>query len=49
MQQFLGLPAVPLTAAVGKLERRSLSQAIVNYWDLKRHFAGSRWAAFFEE
>jgi hypothetical protein len=49
VQQFLDLPAVPLTAAVGKLERRSLSQAIVNYWDLKRHFAGSRWAAFFEE
>jgi len=46
---FLELPLAPLTAAVGKLETRSLADAIVNYRELKRHFAGTRWAAFFED
>lgn len=49
VQKFLHLPAEPLTAAVGKLEQRSLSDSIVNYRQLKRHFAGSRWALFFED
>jgi hypothetical protein len=49
VQQFLQVPAVPLTAAVSKLERRPLSQSIVNYGELKRHFAGGRWAHFFDE
>ncbi|MBL8659792.1 MAG: hypothetical protein JNM75_08560 [Rhodospirillales bacterium] len=49
VQDFLQLPLAPLTAAVGKLETRSLADAIANYGDLKRHFADTRWAAFFED
>ena len=49
MLEFLGVSAISLTAAVAKLEQRSIVESIVNYHALKRHFAGSRWERFFDE
>ena len=46
---FLDLPPRTLTAAVGKLDQRPLNEAIANYSALRRDFAGTRWAAFFED
>ena len=50
LQEFLGaVPVIPLAPAVGKLEQRSLAEAIANYPELKHHFAGTEWAGFFDE
>ncbi len=44
---FLKVDSYPLQAAVKKLEKRSLRQAISNYDELKQHFADTGWADFF--
>jgi LPS sulfotransferase NodH len=49
IQDFLGLPAQPVTPRTHKQDRQPLSAAIANYTELKRCFAGSEWAGFFEE
>ena len=46
---FLGVPRCPLASRLRKQRSGGQSQAVTNYSDLKRRFAGSRWAAFFEE
>lgn len=47
--QFLDLAPVPLSCGVHKLEKRSLSESIGNYLELKQYFAGSPWERFFED
>lgn len=49
VQAFLEVPVVPLQAAVSKLEQRPLADAIANYEALRRHFAGTPWAPYFDE
>jgi hypothetical protein len=49
VQTFLGVHPIRMTAAVTKLEQRSLAESIVNYDALKRRFSGSRWQAFFDD
>lgn len=49
IQEFLGLPSVPVQARTFKQSQKSLSAAIANYADLKNQFAGSPWAEFFTE
>lgn len=46
---FLGLPPHPLRPAVAKLEERAPAEAIENWAELERHFAGSPWHRFFPE
>lgn len=47
--EFLGVSDISLTAAVAKLEQRSIFESIVNYHALKRQFSGTRWERFFDE
>ena len=49
VQLFLGLKPAPLYTSMKKQNRRSLSESIANYWELKEKFAGSQWAAFFTD
>lgn len=49
IQQFLGLEPVPVQARTFRQSRKPLSEAIANYADLKRRFAGTPWAEFFSE
>jgi LPS sulfotransferase NodH len=46
---FLGVQQRPLTTPMMKQRKSTLSDAIENYDDLKKDFAGTEWAAFFEE
>jgi hypothetical protein len=46
---FLEVPYRPVKPATPKLPRQSLAEAIQNYWQLKQEFAGTKWAALFEE
>ena len=46
---FLQMPRRALQAAVKKLERRRLPEAISNYTLLKQQFADTRWQTFFSE
>ena len=48
VQGFLGVERQQLTAAVTKLETRSLAESITNYASLKRRFSGTCWQHFFE-
>lgn len=51
--QHLGLPFHPVRPMPGagsvKLDPRPLNEAIENFLALKVHFAGTRWATFFDE
>ncbi len=50
LQDFLGVtPIRQLQPAVARLEHRPLQEAILNYGELKAHFKGSTWEAFFED
>lgn len=49
VQQFLGLDYQPVAPTIHKQSRQTLAEAIANYDELKERFAGSPWAAFFEE
>lgn len=46
---FLGVPPEPLAPQTYKQPGRSLSEAILNYAELKEQFAGTEWASFFTE
>jgi LPS sulfotransferase NodH len=48
VQEFLGLDPLPLAPSTRKQDRRPLDDRIENYVELKRRFAGSEWAEFFE-
>ena len=49
VQSFLGLKPEPLYTSMKKQNKRSLSESIANYWELKEKFAGSQWAHFFTD
>lgn len=49
VQRFLGLEVEVLKPITFKQSHGSLSEAIVNYAELKRRFTGSPWESFFEE
>ncbi|QDU61044.1 hypothetical protein Pan216_18970 [Planctomycetes bacterium Pan216] len=49
MQEYLGVPVVSIAPGTQRIEKRLLSEAIVNYEDLKRAFQGSEWTTFFED
>lgn len=49
VQAFLGVRPIRMTAAVSKLEQRSLAESIVNYDVLKRRFSATRWRQFFDD
>lgn len=49
VQEFLGLDYQPVAPAIYKQSQQTLVQAIANYDELKNRFAGSPWAAFFED
>jgi LPS sulfotransferase NodH len=46
---FLNVPRRPLTTPMQKQRKSRLSEAIENFDALKRHFAGTEWAWYFEE
>lgn len=49
IQAFLGVPAQPPAPQTFKQPARPLSEAILNYGELKERFAGTEWASFFVE
>jgi LPS sulfotransferase NodH len=49
VQDFLGLQHERLSVEMVRQRRRPLSEAIVNYAELKRAFEGTPWAGFFED
>lgn len=49
VQAFLGLNYQPVAPTIFKQSQQTLAQAIANYDELKDRFAGSPWAAFFED
>ena len=49
VQRFLGVEPLELRPAVARLEERSPEQAIANFAELRRRFAGGPWAGFFAE
>jgi hypothetical protein len=49
VQDFLGLEKAAVTPRTYKQSRRSLSEAILNYTELKNQFSGTPWAEFFNE
>ncbi len=49
VQEFLGLDYETVQPQTSKQRKRPLAQAITNFAALKAQFAGSPWAAFFEE
>lgn len=49
VQTFLDVDYQPVTPTIYKQTQQTLAQAIANYDQLKDRFAGSPWAAFFEE
>jgi hypothetical protein len=49
VQDFLGLRHERLSVKMARQRRTPLSQAIVNYAELKRTFEGTPWAEFFED
>ena len=49
VQEFLEVPIIALSAAVSRLPQRPLPESIANYGALKRRFAETRWARFFDE
>lgn len=49
VQAFLGLDYEDITPATRKQARRPLPERLANFDELQRQFAGSPWAAFFEE
>ena len=46
VQQFLGVPPKRLAISTVKQEVRPLSEVIANYGELRKAWAGTRWAAF---
>jgi hypothetical protein len=46
---FLGLPRRPLVSQLKKQRSGTQSQIVINYTEIKARFAGSRWAACFED
>jgi hypothetical protein len=50
VQEFLGVsPILPLRPAMEKLPERPLAEAIANYDALRRRFAATPWAEFFDD
>jgi hypothetical protein len=46
---FLGVCRRPLVTQIKKQRTRPLREVIENYHELKKHFAGTEWARFFDE
>ena len=49
IQRFLGLSEQAVKPSIYKQAKRSLSESISNYADLKHRFADTEWAVFFED
>ena len=49
IQVFLGLEVQKLEANLVKQETKSISDSILNYYELKEKFKGSKWEVFFED
>ena len=49
IQQFLGLPYVPLKIRTKRRMTPRLSSFVTNYRELKQHFSGSEWESFFDD
>ncbi len=49
IQQFLGVASKEVQPVTQKQAKKSLSQSIANYFELKEAFAQSEWSDFFEE
>ena len=49
VQEFLGVEPIDMHPLSVKQNPEKLCDLIVNYDDLKKHFAGSEWETFFEE
>lgn len=49
LQSFLKVPYRAVRPETPKVSSQSLPQAIQNYWQLKKQFANSEWAEFFED
>ncbi|MHC5063372.1 MAG: sulfotransferase [Planctomycetota bacterium] len=47
--EFLGVENRPMFTGLKKQNTRKLSDAIGNFAELKKHFAGTKWAKYFEE
>lgn len=46
---FLHVPRQPLTSRLKKQRKGSQAEIITNYVEIKKRFAGTRWARYFEE
>ncbi len=46
---FLQVPRQPLTSRLKKQRKGSQSEIITNYAEIKKRFAGTKWAIYFEE
>jgi len=49
IMEFLGVPPLPVEPLTRKQSRAPLSAQIINYADMKRQFAGTPWADYFDE
>jgi hypothetical protein len=49
IQSFLNVAPMPVRPSTTKRTTPPLAQAISNYLQLKRHFAGTKWHGFFED
>ena len=49
MLDFLGIERTPLQTRTPRQRQQPLSEIVTNYDHLKRHFAETEWADFFEE
>ncbi len=48
VQDFLGISTVPLRAGTRKMTNQRPADLIVNFEELKQHFAGSKWSHLFD-
>ena len=48
LQEFLGVPIVPIKPGTGRRNNPPISDFVTNYDELKEKFAGTEWASFFD-
>ena len=48
IMDFLGVPRHQLEANTLKQKKKTLSETVKNYGELKSHFAGTQWEVFFD-
>ena len=49
LQQFLGVPQMPISPATRRLENRLLSEAVSNYDEIREGLSGTEWSSFLHE